>query len=96
MSKLYDLYLKKKNENNNKYYLFKNGMFYIFIDDDARYVSNVTLLKLTNYGKDTVKCGFSESKLDNYLELFKNLDIDKITPVKALNILYELRGMLNE
>ena len=35
MSKLYMEYLKKKNKDKEKYYLFKSGMFYIFIDEDV-------------------------------------------------------------
>ena len=118
-------YLKRKKIDSDKYYLFKIGMFYIFIDEDARKISKITLLKLTNLSNDVVKCGFPNNSLDKYLSVFKNmgldvlivddlgnnennnnnnnelvirkikrLDIDNITPVKALNILNDLKGML--
>ena len=57
MSKLYLEYLKRKRTDDSKYYLFKSGLFYIFLDEDAR-------------------------------------NISKITPLKALNILNELKEML--
>ena len=121
VSKLYMEYLKRKKIDNNKYYLFRSGMFYIFIDEDARKISKITLLKLTNLSNDIVKCGFPSNSLDKYLSVFNNmgldvlivdsvgndnsndekvirkikrLDIDNITPVKALNILNDLKGML--
>ena len=122
VSKIYMEYLKRKKTDNDKYYLFRSGMFYIFIDEDARNISKITLLKLTNLSNDIVKCGFPSNSLDKYLSVFKNmgldvlivdnigndginndelvirkikrLDIDNITPVKALNILNELNGML--
>lgn len=114
-------YLKRKKIDNNKYYLFRSGMFYIFIDEDARKISKITLLKLTNLSNDIVKCGFPSNSLDKYLSVFNNmgldvlivdsvgndnsndekvirkikrLDIENITPVRALNILNDLKGML--
>ena len=76
MSKLYDLYKSKKEIDKSKCYLFKSGMFYIFIDEDAKYVSKKTLLKLTNLSNDVVKCGFPYNQLDKYMELFNNLGIE--------------------
>ena len=76
MSKLYDLYKSKKEIDKSKCYLFRSGMFYIFVSDDAKYVSKKTLLKLSNLSNDVVKCGFPYNQLDKYMELFKNLGID--------------------
>ena len=75
MSKLYNEYLKRKSIDNNKYYLFKSGLFYIFIDEDAKYISNITLLKLTNLSNDIVKCGFPSNSLDKYIDLFNNIGL---------------------
>ena len=38
--KLYDKYKLLKEDNDLKKYLFRSGNFYIFIDDDARKISN--------------------------------------------------------
>ena len=124
MSKLYLEYLKRKKENNNKYYLFKSGLFYIFIDEDAKKINKITPLNITNLNNDIVKCGFPSNSLDKYLDIFKNLgldveivnridenenkdistkiikkiknlNIDALTPVKALNILNEFKDMLS-
>lgn len=122
MSKLYDNYLKLKKESSSKYYLFKSGNFYIFIDEDAKKISEITTLKLTNLTNDILKCGFPKNTLDKYISIFKNLninieiidevktnltndkiikklksiDINSITPLKALNILHELKDSIDE
>ena len=72
MSKLYDIYKKLKNENNETIYLFKSGVFYICLDDDAKILSKIYNLKLTNLNVDIVKCGFPCSSFDKYYKLFVN------------------------
>lgn len=122
MSKLYNEYLKLKSKNKEKTYLFKSGNFYIFIDDDAKKISEITTLKLTNLSSEILKCGFPKDALEKYISIFKNLNInieiieeikenntneeiikkirkiniDSTTPLKALNILNELKEILNE
>ena len=76
LSKIYIKYLELKRKDNDKYYLFRSGNFYIFIADDAKKISDLTTLKLTNLSKDVVKCGFPLASLDKYLNLFKNLNLD--------------------
>lgn len=76
MSKLYDKYLKLKSSDNSKMYLFESGKFYIFIDSDAKDISKITTLKLTNLTSDIVKCGFPSNSLDKYIEIFNNLNLD--------------------
>ena len=49
MSKIYEKYLKLKSSSNyekNTLYLFKSGIFFIFIDNDAKLASNLLNLKL--------------------------------------------------
>ena len=84
MSKLYEQYLKLKNEDPKKLYLFKSGLFYIALEDDAVMLSNKFNLKLTNLGNSTLKCGFPESRLKHYSEHFKMQDIDYLL-VKSEN-----------
>ncbi len=74
MSKLYDTYISlKANEetNNNTLYLFKAGLFFICIDQDARIASNILNLKLTNLNETIVKCGFPIQSLEKYSNLLK-------------------------
>ena len=78
MSKLYEQYLKLKIENQNTIYLFKSGLFYIVLEDDALKLSEELKLKLTNFGNLTLKCGFPESRLKYYLEKLKELNLDYI------------------
>lgn len=76
--KLYDKYLELKKENNDNLYLFKSGIFYIFLDKDAIKVNSITTLELTKYSKNIFKCGFPKQSLEKYLNIFNNLGI-KIT-----------------
>lgn len=73
MSKLYKKYLELKNENNSKVYLFKSGIFYIFLAEDALTMSPVLNLKLTNLNEDVLKCGFPVNNLNQYLNKIKSL-----------------------
>lgn len=76
MSKLYEKYLSLKKENNSKYYLFKSGIFYIFLDDDAKKISHILNLKLGNLNKNILKCGFPVNSLSKYMTLLKNANCD--------------------
>ena len=87
MSSLYLKYLKEKKENEDTYYLFKVGNFYIFIDEDAKKISEVVPLKLTNLTSDILKCGFPINALERYLTIFKNLSFKiKIIEEKNINV----------
>ena len=128
MSKLYNKYLELKSKDDTYLYLFKSGMFYIFLDEDAKIVSEKLNLKLTNFNDSILKCGFpinsltkytgllndfeinyqivdgnlitSKSKyienenIQNYLEQIKKMDINKTTPLKALELLSTLQNLL--
>ena len=76
MSKLLNNYVKLKSKNSSKIYLFKSGIFYIFLDEDAKLMSQVLNLKLTNLNENTVKCGFPTSSLDKYLHFLSALSFD--------------------
>lgn len=71
MSKLYQKYMSLKMLDSNKLYLFKSGIFYIFIDEDAKIMSPILNLKLTNLNSVIVKCGFPTSQIDKYSRLIK-------------------------
>ena len=69
MSKLYNSYLSMKRNDKDTILLFKSGIFYILLDNDARLVSSILNLKLTQLNSEIVKCGFPISSLDKYLHL---------------------------
>ncbi|MDD4035776.1 MAG: hypothetical protein PHS45_00370 [Bacilli bacterium] len=76
MSKFYNEYLKRKQINNNKIYLFKNGKFFICLEEDAERVSEELELKITMFNKDIKKCGFPKEQLKKYLKFLNLLKID--------------------
>ena len=72
MSKLLNQYEILKKKDPEKIYIFKVGIFYNIINEDARLVSNKIGLKLTDLGPNLIKCGFPISKLEKYTELLNN------------------------
>jgi len=117
MSVIYDKYKRLKENDDSYLYLFKVGTFYIFLSDDADYINNYMVLKKTMFSKDVMKCGFPVSKIEDYLRVFKNLnlkvkivenrcdidkkikelermDLDNITPLKALEFLKEMKSSI--
>ena len=73
MSKLFTMYQNLKSENSSDLYLFKSGMFYIFLDDDARKINELLGLKLTNLNSSVQKCGFPQNSLNKNLKLLNYL-----------------------
>ena len=74
MSKLYEKYKTLKQEKSSQIlYLFRYGIFFIFIEDDARLVSQALGLKLGKLNDTVVKCGFPINSLDKYTVLLKNM-----------------------
>ena len=69
MSQLYKKYVALKVQNSRQLYLFKSGIFYIFLDEDAKLMSPILGLKLTNLNSTIVKCGFPTSQLEKYTRL---------------------------
>lgn len=91
MSKLYNTYVELKKQNAKSIYLFKSGIFFIALDEDAKALSNLFHFKLTNFTPQIVKCGFPCSSFEKYSSLFKacNLDIKLIEVDK--NVTYSLK-----
>lgn len=75
MSKLQKQYEELKKQDVEKIYIFKVGIFYNILNDDARVVSDSIGLKLTDLGPNIVKCGFPIAKLDKYTNLLKSKDL---------------------
>ena len=75
MSKIYNKYIELKSSPNyqeNTLYLFKSGLFFIFIDKDAQIISNHLNLKLGQLNDTIVKCGFPINSLQKYLNILKS------------------------
>lgn len=94
MSKLYKRYLELKEKDSSKIYLFKSGIFYIFLEDDAKRMSSILNLKLANLNEHILKCGFPVAKLDKYINLINNLgynlqiiDTINLAPIPSKNYL---------
>lgn len=89
MSKLYDSYLFLKaneDESEKTLYLFKSGIFFIMLADDAIVASRLLNLKTTIFVNDILKCGFPINSLDKYSSIlnqfnykFKIIDTAKST-----------------
>lgn len=92
MSKLYNTYVELKKQNPKTIYLFKSGIFFIALDEDARALSNIFNFKISNFTPSVVKCGFPCSALEKYEKLFNacNLTVEIIQSEK--NISYTLEN----
>ncbi len=100
MSKLYDIYssLKSNESNSDKtLYLFKSGIFFILIDEDAKIASKILNLKITFLTENVVKCGFPVSSLKKYSSLLQATDYNFQIIDSNSNISYSLKSYsLNE
>lgn len=74
MSKLYEKYLRLKRNDENKIYLFKSGIFYVALDEDAIILNKNFGLKLSQFNSEINKCGFPIKSLEKYKKLFDNND----------------------
>lgn len=91
MSKLYDMYIELKNLNYETIYLFKSGIFFLAIDNDAYLLSKIFNLKIGNLTNSIIKCGFPCTSLNKYKNLFKvhNLNVKIIETHN--NTIYNLK-----
>lgn len=120
MSKLYNRYKTLKNKE-DIVYIFKVGIFYVILDDDAKILSKLLNLKLIPLNSEVNKCGFPVNSLKKYekilkdnkikykiiedyeenkdlnqfLNKIKKYDIDNMTGIKALELIYELKEIIN-
>lgn len=92
MGKQLGLYRECKNKDDTKCYLFKSGVFYYFLDDDARYFSDKYGFKLTGFG-ESVKWGFPIKPLEKYLFLFQNEKIEVVKEFDSSGLINKIRGL---
>lgn len=78
------MYTTLKKQDHDTLYLFKVGLFYNFLNEDAILISNKLNLKLSNLSPTVLKCGFPYNSLDKYMQILsrtsyniKIIDISK-------------------
>ena len=76
MSKLYTKYLELKKQSTNIIYLFKSGIFFLALQEDAEKLSSELGLKITNLSPNVTKCGFPISRQEHYFRLLEAKNID--------------------
>lgn len=75
MSKLLKQYEELKKKDPEKIYIFKVGIFYNILNEDARLVSKEIGLKLTDLSPEIIKCGFPVATLEKYTHLLTEHNI---------------------
>lgn len=76
MSKLLNLYKELKKERPDKLYLFKSGIFYLALEEDALVLSELFNFKLIDLNEHSIKCGFPASRISYYSEKLRNNKVD--------------------
>ena len=71
MSKLLKQYENLKKENSDLIYIFRFGIFYNIINEDAKILNNKLGLKLTSLSPEIIKCGFPISSINKYINLLE-------------------------
>nr|DAY63121.1 MAG TPA: MutS domain I [Caudoviricetes sp.] len=75
MSKLLKQYEELKKNDASSIYLFRVGIFYNILNEDAKLINEKLGLKITDLGPNIFKCGFPVSQLDKYIILLNKMKI---------------------
>ena len=75
MSKLLLQYEELKKQNPNVIYLFRVGIFYNILNNDAKILHEKIGLKITDFGPHIFKCGFPISQINKYVSLLDNMGL---------------------
>lgn len=75
MSKLLKQYEQLKKDDASYIYLFRVGIFYNILNEDAKIINEKLGLKITDLGPSIFKCGFPVSQLDKYIILLNKMEI---------------------
>lgn len=68
-------YNELKKEDASSIYLFRVGIFYNILNEDAKLINEKLGLKITDLGPSIFKCGFPVSQLDKYIILLNKMKI---------------------
>lgn len=75
MSKLLLQYEELKKQNPNVIYLFRVGIFYNILNNDAKILHEKIGLKITDLGPHIFKCGFPVSQINKYVSLLDKMGL---------------------
>lgn len=75
MSKLTTKLNELKKIDASSIYIFRVGIFYNILNEDAKLLNEKLGLKLTSLGPEIIKCGFPISSLNKYIEKFNELQL---------------------
>ena len=75
MSKLLKQYEELKKKDPEKIYIFKVGIFYNILNEDARLVSKESGQKQPDLSPEIIKCGFPVATLEKYTNLLAEHNI---------------------
>lgn len=75
MSKLLKQYESLKKIDSSYIYIFRVGIFYNILNEDAKIMNEKLNLKITNLSPEIFKCGFPVSTLDKYKKILNEKGI---------------------
>ena len=75
MSKLLKQYESLKKIDPSYIYIFRVGIFYNILNEDAKIINENLNLKITNLSPEIFKCGFPVSTLDKYKKILNEKGI---------------------
>ena len=74
-SKLIQQYQNLKKQDASSIYLFRVGIFYNILNEDAKVVNEKLGLKITDLGPNIFKCGFPIKQLEKYKTLMEQKEL---------------------
>lgn len=75
MSKILKQYNELKQKDASCIYLFRVGIFYNILNEDAKILNEKIGLRLTSLSPEIIKCGFPLSSLDKYTKKLTDLQL---------------------
>ncbi len=73
MSKILKQYKELKEKDASSIYIFRIGIFYNILNEDAKILNEKLSLKITSLSPEIIKCGFPISSLEKYTKKLDNL-----------------------
>ena len=89
MSKLIKKLEELKKHDASSIYIFRVGIFYNILNEDAKILNERLGLKLTSLSPEIIKCGFPISSLDKYTKKLDELQLKYKNTKKNIRFRYE-------